>query len=87
MSYGRMPYYIYHADGNIRFEGLGVSIPDEAINQFLYVMLKDNKREELKRRVKKGREKYLEALEENEFVDIEFEKGLEEGIIKDLLEK
>jgi hypothetical protein len=86
MSYGRIPYYIYPYENGIRFEGLDTNIPNDAIDQLLYVLLKDNLRNELKERVKNGRKKYLEGLQNYDLADIEFEKSLEKTLIKPLLE-
>lgn len=86
MSYGRKPYYIYD-DGECICFNCNKRIPNDEINQFLYMVL--GRKEELKQRVKKGRKMYLKALEEDEFTDeetLELQKNLEGKIVKELLD-
>ena len=89
MSYGRKPYYIYDDGDCICFQAFK-RIPNDAINQLIYGLLKDHRIDELKRRVKRGREIYLEALKEDKYAteyDIELEKSREDNIISDLLKE
>lgn len=58
MSYGRNPYYIY-SDGEYMVFDEIVRVPEEMINALLYKMLLKNRRDELKERLKEGKEVWM----------------------------
>lgn len=57
MSYGRNPYYIYSSGDGLTLNE--VTVPDSYINAFLYKVLLTGRREELKARLKEGKEVWL----------------------------
>lgn len=80
MSYGRRPHYIYSDGEYLRF-GL-TKVPEEEINQFLYHLLQDNRRDDLKERLLAGRETVLKNSEEH----AEFYKSNEDAIFEELID-
>lgn len=73
MSYGRNPYYIYSDGSQLYLDG--VNIDEKIINAFLYKVLLLNRREEFKRRLKEGKESWLEQYTiDEEFNLIEYEE-------------
>jgi hypothetical protein len=57
MSYGRNPYYIWSDGQNMCFNN--IYVPEEILNAFLYKILLTERREELKERLKQGKESWL----------------------------
>lgn len=78
MSYGRKPYYIW-SDGETMNIDLHLGIPEQAINQMLYHMLLEHRRDELIERVSEGRK----LLHDYNGVDFYIER--EDEILKSLL--
>ena len=63
MLYGRNPYYIF-SDGD-RLYLDGVYVDESVINAFLYKILLTNRRDELLRRLKEGKETWLHKTKYN----------------------
>lgn len=64
MSYGRNPHYIYSSGDELYFEPYG-SIPEHAINAFLYKILLRSFRDELKERLREGKKEWMYQLKYN----------------------
>jgi hypothetical protein len=68
MSYGRNPYYIWSNGEQLSLDGKYVD--EKIINAFLYKVLLLNRREELARRLKEGKEVWESKTEIENFTEI-----------------